>query len=731
MAVVYLAHDVKHGRDVAIKVLRDDMARTVGADRFLAEILLAAKLTHPHILPLYDSGDAGGIVYFVMPNIEGRSLRDRLDAGGQLSIDEAVRIAVEIAGALDYAHRHGVVHRDIKPENVMLHDGHALVADFGIGKALGEIDGDGATQTGMIVGTPTYMSPEQAAGEKVDGRTDIYSLGCLLYEMLAGEPPFTGPTVQAVIAKRFVQTPADVTAMRDGVSRPVARALQKALARAPLDRFDTAAAFIAALGEADAATASTRAAAPEKSIAVLPFASLSTDPENEFFADGVTEEILNSLASIPDLRVAGRTSSFSFKGRQLDLRSIGDQLSVRTVLEGSVRRSGNRVRITAQLSDVSDGFRLWSERYDREIEDVFAVQDEIAAAIAVKLKATFQDKAGGRAQRSTENIEAYEAYLKGRALVLKRGASVADGVALMRRALELDPEYALAWAGLADAHSVYAYYGMMAPDLCAATARDAAGKALAFGPDLAESHSAVAQVSVLFDWDWVRTEQSFARAFEMNPGHVQAAAWHALFYLGFVRGHGTEAVERLLALQKAEPLSAYVAGCVAYAMTDCGRATEAVRWGETACRLDPTSYLSRWSHQQALNADGQHAAAVAAGERALAVAGRMQGALATLALTLVDIGDIAGARAVQRELEARSAREWISPLVRATVAAGLGDTGAAVALAADALAKRDPALVVFGHSFTARALRVIPEYRSILSVLRMPRDEANASPACQ
>src|SRR5262245_51234721 len=548
MAVVYLARDVRHERDVAIKVLRDDVAEAIGRDRFLGEIQFAAQLVHPHILPLYDSGFADGLVYFVMPNVEGRSLRDRLDEVGRLPVDEAVRFATEVAGALDYAHRHGVVHRDIKPENILLQDGHALVGDFGIAKALGAVAADPATETrmftqaGVVVGTPAYMSPEQAAGDAVDGRSDVYSLACVLYEMLVGEPPFTAPTAQAVIAKRFVHAPADVTSLRDGVSRSVGRVLQTALARATIDRYDTASAFGVALNDARAGDAPARSAASEKSIAVMPFASISADPENEFFADGVTEEILNALASIPDLRVAGRASSFSFKGKQQDLRTIGDQLNVRTVLEGSVRRSGKRVRITAQLSDVTDGFRLWSERYDREIEDVFAVQDDIASAIAVKLKTTFQESAGGRAQRSTSNIEAYEAYLKGRALVFRRGASVREGVALMRRALELDPEYGLAWAGVADAYSVFAYYGMLPSDTCAAAAREAAAKALTYGPDLAESHSAVAQTSLLFDWDWPRAERSFKRALEIAPGHVQAAAWYALFYLGFVRGRWDEAV---------------------------------------------------------------------------------------------------------------------------------------------------------------------------------------------
>ena len=335
MATVYLAHDLKHDRDVALKVLKPEIGHTVGAERFLREIRLAARLSHPHILPLYDSGEADGLLYYVMPNVSGRSLRDRLDVERQLPVDEAVRVTREVAGALDYAHRQGVVHRDIKPENIMLQDGHAMVADFGIGKALSDVEGEAFTQTGMSVGTPAYMSPEQAAGESVDGRSDLYSLGCVLYEMLVGEQPFTGPTVQAVIAKRFVQTPADVTALRDGVSRPVARAVQQSLARTPIDRFHAGAAMIAAFAEAEhAVSAPAAVVAPEKSIAVLPFASMSADPENEFFADGITEEILNALAQIRELRVAGRTSSFSFKGKAQDLRQIGEALTVRTVLEG-------------------------------------------------------------------------------------------------------------------------------------------------------------------------------------------------------------------------------------------------------------------------------------------------------------------------------------------------------------------------------------------------------------
>ena len=266
MATVYLARDLKHDRDVAIKVLRDDVAQSVGRERFLREIRLAAKLSHPHILPLFDSGDADGTLFYVMPVVQGQSLRDRLDAQRQLPIADAVRLASEVAGALDHAHRLGIIHRDIKPENIMLQDGHVLVADFGIGKAISDAPGDTLTQIGMSVGTPAYMSPEQAVGEEVDGRSDLYSLGCVLYEMIVGEPPFTGPTVQAVIAKRFVQTPVEVAALREGVPGPVSRAVSQALARVAVDRYETAALFVTALNAHD--IVSIKPAAPAKSLAI-------------------------------------------------------------------------------------------------------------------------------------------------------------------------------------------------------------------------------------------------------------------------------------------------------------------------------------------------------------------------------------------------------------------------------------------------------------------------------
>jgi serine/threonine-protein kinase len=422
MATVYLAHDRRHGRDVAIKVLRDEVAESLGRDRFLREIRLAARLTHPHILPVHDSGECDGFLYFVMPAMEGQSLRDRLLQEGPLSVEAAVRIATEVADALDYAHRHDVVHRDIKPENILLHDGHAVVADFGVGKALAAASDDTATftQLGVVVGTPAYMSPEQAAGDTIDGRSDLFALGCVLYETLIGEPPFTGPTLQAIIAKRFHHTPPAVSTVRQDIPLGLSRTIERLLEKDPATRIASGALVVTALRSQEAPAPLARR--PDPSIGVLPFANMSADTEDAYFADGITEEIINVLAQVDGLRVAARTSCFAFKGKNEDLRVVGEKLGVQHVLEGSIRKAGPRLRITAQLIKAADGYHVWSERYDRELVDVFALQDEIAAAIAGKLQLSLlQTPAGGETRAGPRNVEAYELLLKGRVFLWQRG----------------------------------------------------------------------------------------------------------------------------------------------------------------------------------------------------------------------------------------------------------------------------------------------------------------------
>jgi serine/threonine protein kinase len=484
MATVYLAEDLKHSRRVAIKVLKRELAAVVGAERFLAEIRTTAQLSHPHILPLFDSGEAAGTLYYVMPLVAGESLHQRLDREGRIALPEALRITREVADALAYAHKTDVVHRDVKPENILLEGGHALVTDFGIARVVSAAEDMRLTATGLSLGTPLYMSPEQSAGDRfIDARSDVYSLASVLFEMLAGRPPFTGSTAQAILVQRFTKSAPRLSELIEGVPMAVDAAVQRALSREVEERQPTMERFAAALAEEGLRPAGP----PDKSIAVLPFEDMSPGRDNEYFGDGIAEEIINALTRLEGLRVAARTSAFSFKGKHEDLRTVGDKLNVATVLEGSVRKAGNRLRVTAQLVTATDGYHLWSERYDRDLTDVFAVQDEIAAAIAEKLEVTYvSPPAPVSASKTTPNVEAYDAYLKGRALLQKRGLSLQEALACFERAVELDPSSARAHAGLGDALWWLAYYHLAPRDEALTRARTSLARALEIDPDCAE-----------------------------------------------------------------------------------------------------------------------------------------------------------------------------------------------------------------------------------------------------
>jgi len=483
MAAVFLAEDLKHHRQVAIKVLHPEISSDVATERFFREIEIVAGLTHPHILPLHDSGQADGLLYCVMPFIEGESLLDRLQREKQLPVEEALQITREVADALGYAHERGIIHRDIKPANILLHEGHAVVADFGIARALEQAGGASITQTGVAVGTPTYMSPEQASGaQDLDGRTDIYALGCVLYQMLAGTPPYAGVTPLAVMKRHSHDPVPSVRTVRDTIPVTVEHAISRALAKVPTDRYQTAGEFASALlapdlagrpiprrrvavlalvgvtallagvwyvgrQSAPAVDADPAAGVSAASIAVLPFADMSPDKDQEYFSDGISEELLSLLAKIPELEVAARTSSFSFKGQNLEIREIAERLNVAHVLEGSVRKAGNEVRITAQLIRADDGFHEWSETWDRSLDDIFAIQDEIAADVAAQLKVTLL---GAAPTVGATDPAAYAFYLQARQLGRQGTAEgLEQSMALYQRALAIDPDYAAAWAGLA------------------------------------------------------------------------------------------------------------------------------------------------------------------------------------------------------------------------------------------------------------------------------------------
>jgi serine/threonine-protein kinase len=560
MALVFQARDLKHDREVALKVLKPDLASRLGRERFLREIQMAARLTHPHILPLHDSGDASGLLYYVMPHVAGPSLKDRLKKEGPLPAEEAVDIARAVASALDYAHRQGVVHRDIKPANIMMNQGVAVVTDFGIGKAISEAGAQGAqlTQEGMLVGTPAYMSPEQTKERgEIDGRSDIYSLGLVLHELLTGEPLFTGPTPIALLVRRASQAMPELSYPGE-VPHEVRHAVHTALAESPDERFATGADFVTALVGAQRALSdtftppATPAQSAEISIAVLPFSNMSGDPENEYFSDGVTEEIINSLTKLGGLRVAARTSSFAFKGQSPDIKEAGRRLNVSTVLEGSVRQSGDQLRVTAQLINVADGYHLWSERWDRQMDDVFAVQDEIAGAIADRLKVTLSASQEIPA-RPTSNVEAYQLYLKGRHLWNHRDEdSLLKAVDYFEKAIERDPEFAHAYSGLADTYLLMGSYRIIDRGEAHEKAKAAALKACELDDSLAEAHTSMGQV-LRRERDWEGEERAYKRAIELNPNYATAHQWYATLLAAL--GRMDEAVQEARRAEELDPLS--------------------------------------------------------------------------------------------------------------------------------------------------------------------------------
>jgi serine/threonine protein kinase/tetratricopeptide (TPR) repeat protein len=535
MATVFLAHDEKHDRQVALKVLHPELASTLGPERFLREIRTAARLSHPHIVPVHDSGKAEDLLYYVMPFVDGESLRQRMVREGRLALDDALAIARQVASALDYAHRQHVVHRDVKPENVMLHEGGALVTDFGIAKAVEAAGSEQITQTGTAIGTPTYMSPEQAAGSSTpDGRSDIYSLGCVLFEMLTGRAPFTGTTSQAVITQRFLQDAPSVRSLRPEIPEDVDRAIARALEREPDARFDTAAQFAQALvlhtGSTPphvTPTTTGSVSTAGRSVAVLPFVNMSADPENEYFSDGIAEEIINALTRIEGLRVASRTSSFAFKGRNEDISGIGRQLKVATLLEGSVRKAGNMLRVTAQLVSVVDGYQLWSERYDRKLEDVFAIQDEIAGSIVKALRGVLsEDEKKAIEQAPAADLKAYDFYLRGRQFFHQfRRTGIQFARRMFERAMEADPKYVPAYAGAADCCSfLYMYWDASKANLEGAHAYSK--QALEIDPSRAEAHASRG-LALSLGQQYHEAEGEFEEAIRLNPNSFEAHYFYA------------------------------------------------------------------------------------------------------------------------------------------------------------------------------------------------------------
>jgi TolB-like protein/Tfp pilus assembly protein PilF len=716
MATVYIARDLKNPRRVAIKVLNEELASAIGVERFLREIKTAAGLTHPHILPLFDSDQADGLLFYVMPYIEGETLRDRLQRERQLPIADAIRIACEVADALAYAHSLGVVHRDIKPENILFQAGHAMVSDFGIARAISTAGGDVLTGTGTLIGTPGYMSPEQVEhGASVDGRSDTYSLACMLYEMLGGDRPFLGWSAQAILARQLLEPVPSLRTVRDMVPPEVERAILRALAKVPADRFATTAQFAEALVSRESPIADS---AYEDSIAVLPFAN--PDPETEYFSDGITEEISNALARIPGLKVAARTSSFAFRGKAVDLAEVGAKLKVATVLEGSVRKAGSRLRVTVQLINVADGYQLWSERYDREMTDVFALQDEIGKAIADRLQVTFLATSGGPlVTPATANLDAYHLYLKGRYFWAQRGLGLKHAVDCFNQALALDPNYALAHAGLADAYTLLAEYGMVPPNVILPQVRAAIERALALAPQLAEAHCASGELKLVFDWDWPHAARSLRRAIELNP-HYVAARYRLALYLSLVEGLFEEALDQARRAVELDPLAPLPVAQLGVVLLAAGRHEEAIVALRRSVELAPGMFVPHLHLGVIYNHLGQIEQALASLEVAAAVSGRHPSALTALAACFRSLGKTADVLAIYEELAARGRREYVSASSLALAAAAAGRVDEAFQLLDRGCVDRDSILIYAKRHPAFGLLQADPRMPQLLRRIGFP-----------
>jgi serine/threonine-protein kinase len=606
MGEVYRARDTRLGRDIAIKVLPDDVASSPDRlARFEREARTVASLNHPNVVVLHSIEEAAGTHFLTMELVEGQSLAEVVTPGG-LPLARVLDLAIPLADALVAAHEKGVVHRDLKPANVMVtREGRVKVLDFGLAKLTQAEPGSRRTHAttssplsavGEVVGTAPYMAPEQILGEAVDARTDLFSFGILIYELAAGRRPFAGQSFWEVSAAIMNGTPPSLTSLRPDLPVDFECIVDRCLEKNPRDRFPTALAVGKALGELrrtpERGGSPAVRAAPESvaSIAVLPFVNRSPDQENEYFSDGLAEELVNMLAKIAGLRVAARTSSFHFKGRNPTIAEVGAALNVGCVLEGSVRKAGNRVRISVQLVKVSDGYHLWSETYDRTLDDIFAVQDDVARAVVAAIPGQLLVPQAGHVTRGTQSREAYDAYLEGRFFWNKRTELDArKAIKFFEQSLALDPGFAEAWGGLADAYVTLPYYSLVPAPEVLPKAREALRRALELKPDLGSAHSTLG-FALMVDLQWVRAEEEYRRAIELSPADATAHKWYADVLM--MTGRWNAALREIRAALELDPLSANIWTILGEWYWYEGQLDEAMAQFQKALQLTPTLPLA-------------------------------------------------------------------------------------------------------------------------------------------
>ncbi len=780
MSRVFLAGDRALQRRVVIKVLKQDMAAGVSFDRFRREIQLAAKLQHPHIVPLLSSGEIVGTPYFTMPFIEGESLRARLAREGEMPVIEAVRVLRQVATALSYAHKNGVVHRDIKPDNVMLTEDFALVTDFGVAKALsasaepGPGTGTGITSLGLALGTPAYMAPEQAVGDPgVDHRADIYSWGVMAYEMLTGWPPFAGMSAQATLAAQAVQQPEPIQKKRPGLPPPLANLVMRTLEKRPADRPQTAAellhdldaiqtstggtpvtlvAPVATRGKGKALsvataiivlgvvayvlyqrggfTLSSNGPADLSSVAVLPLVNVGGDTADDYFSDGMTDELANALGKLPGLRVASRTSAYAFKGRKdVDAAEIGKALKVQALLEGTVRREGDRLRVSAQLTKVSDGLALWSDKYERQAKDVFQVQDDIAHSIADALKLKLGAGAGSTLVSSssggTKNLDAYDLYLRGIYFWNRRGAdNLNRAISYFDRAVALDPEFGRAHAGLASAYALLPEYTDSPPLDVLERTRAAASRALEIDSGLAEAHTALGLAS-LHAFDFETAEKEYRMAIALESRYATAHQWYG--ELLYHTGRLDSSIAQLRQAASLDPLAPVPTAALGFALHLTGRYDEAIAEIQKGLELAPGLGLARALLAFCYLYKGDSQKAVREMEKAARLDPNYSIRQGQLAYIYGASGDKVRAQAVLAKLRERAKSEHLTSFPFAMAQMGTGDTEGALTSLEHAVDEHDIGLSEFSllNEEVWDPLRGNPRFQRLLERMNLAKYAGN------